>query len=346
MTHHRHRSNEDREDPGALLAAVPHLIGYYPSESLIVLTFHNVHTRPELVAGILVDLPDPDGYDHTIAKLITPLLADPEISGVIAIITTPTRTDEDLPHRELVTRLAHECGEISVPVLQALWTPGFRTDAPWISYADPLSSGTIDDPTASPFALASMVAGETTYSSRDEVVNLLQSRCDEATAARWNAELDSLTEHSLNDTGSDRQDVERQLVLDTIVALHHGGEVTESVLIRVLHAIGDVEVRDAVLSTALGRYSRAAERLWITLIRSAPPCREVVEATVLLAFSAYTRGHGALAAIALERALDTDPDHTLTRLLTQATALGITPDDLAVIAYTTPPGPETGHTQS
>jgi Domain of unknown function (DUF4192) len=67
------------------------------------------------------------------------------------------------------------------------------------------------------------------------------------------------------------------------------------------------------------------------LVRKAPP-PELADVAALLAFSAYLRGEGALAGVALERIEATRPDHRLGRLLRQALDVGIPPADLAVIA--------------
>ncbi|MBQ0928585.1 DUF4192 domain-containing protein [Saccharopolyspora endophytica] len=339
----RLHAREGMDGPSDLLAAVPHLIGFYPAESLIVLTFHDVHTEPHVNTAIRMDLPNQGEYDCIIARVMPALLADSDIEGVVAIVTTTVdkHAGHCLPHAELVTRLARRCGELAVPLLQAFWTPEFRADAPWGSYADPRLSGTIADPATSALAVASALAGEVTYGSRAEMTNLLSPQHDEDTAARWSAALDALTEHPTTGTDSEQCAAQHRLVLDTIQALAEGGEVDEDILIRVLHAIGDIRIRDAVFTTALGPHSRAAERLWITLIRSAPTGPEVVEAAVLLTFSAYVRGHGTLAAIAAERALHADPDHTLARLLAQAMACGIGPNEIALIAHAaTEPGPD------
>ncbi|MEU7524675.1 DUF4192 family protein [Saccharothrix sp. NPDC042600] len=52
---------------------------------------------------------------------------------------------------------------------------------------------------------------------------------------------------------------------------------------------------------------------------------------MLPAMYAYIRGDGALAMIALDRALDARPDHTLAGLLLRAVNRGIPPTELADI---------------
>ncbi|MEB3372439.1 DUF4192 domain-containing protein [Saccharopolyspora mangrovi] len=326
------------DGPSDLLAAVPHLVGFYPVDSVIVLTFHDIHARPRLAAAMRLDVPRPAVYDRFLATVQPPLLADPDVDGVIAVVTTAAGdlAAEGLPHHGLVSRLATLCSEIGVPLLQAFWTPEFRAGAPWGSYADPLVTGTVADPSASALGVVAALAGEVTYSSLPEMTELLAPQLDEASAARWRTALDTLTDQTTTATTGEYDNAAHRLVLETIHALAEGGEVCEDILIRVLHAISDQRIRDAVFRTALGPHARAAEGLWITLMRCAPTGPEVVEAAVLLTFSAYMRGHGTLAALALERALHIDPDHSFARLLNQALSYGIPPDKLAPIADAEP----------
>ncbi|MDT5148076.1 MAG: hypothetical protein QOC58_2721, partial [Mycobacterium sp.] len=75
--------------------------------------------------------------------------------------------------------------------------------------------------------------------------------------------------------------------------------------------------------------------LWALLARTLPPPWRV-EALVLLAFSAYARGDGPLAGVALEAALRCEPDHRMAGMLDTALQSGIGPErirDLAVTGY-------------
>ncbi len=78
----------------------------------------------------------------------------------------------------------------------------------------------------------------------------------------------------------------------------------------------------------LGEHAQAAENLWITLVRKAP-APELAEVATLLAVSTYVRGEGALAHIAIERALDADPAHTLADLIRHTLDSGIPPSEFA-----------------
>jgi Domain of unknown function (DUF4192) len=70
--------------------------------------------------------------------------------------------------------------------------------------------------------------------------------------------------------------------------------------------------------------------LWTECTRRAPTPLDAAPAT-LLAVSAWLRGDGAMANVALSRALDSEPDYALARLLAQALAACIAPAELRAL---------------
>jgi hypothetical protein len=78
---------------------------------------------------------------------------------------------------------------------------------------------------------------------------------------------------------------------------------------------------------ALGPRAAAAELLWTECTSRVPEPLDAAPAT-LLAVSAWLRGDGAMARIALDRALDSQPDYALAGLLSQGMDAGLGPRDL------------------
>jgi hypothetical protein len=105
-------------------------------------------------------------------------------------------------------------------------------------------------------------------------------------------------------------------------------------LARVAWGLRDLRVRDRALGFALGPSAGAAEVLWTEGTRRLPEPLDAAPAT-LLAVSAWLRGDGAMARIALDRALDSQPDYALADLLSRAMDAGLSPRDLrAMVAGT------------
>ncbi|HEY0637743.1 MAG TPA: DUF4192 domain-containing protein, partial [Pseudonocardiaceae bacterium] len=99
-------------------------------------------------------------------------------------------------------------------------------------------------------------------------------------------------------------------------------------VVRLAVALTDPVVRDRSMKLCLGETADAAERLWQALTRLTP-APEVAEPATLAAVSAYLRGDGALAGIALERAEEAWPGHNLSTLLRFVLAQGVPPSRLS-----------------
>jgi hypothetical protein len=102
---------------------------------------------------------------------------------------------------------------------------------------------------------------------------------------------------------------------------------------RLACALTDPRVRDTMYAVAVGSAGHEAEALWAMMVRVLPdPSR--VEALVLLAFSAYSRGDGPLAGISLGEALRADPTHKMAQMLDRALQTGMRPQQIRELART------------
>jgi Domain of unknown function (DUF4192) len=86
-----------------------------------------------------------------------------------------------------------------------------------------------------------------------------------------------------------------------------------------------VRVRDEILTWFDGDWGDAARELLLDLVRHAVPPYEVPPLTVL-AWIAYLQGEGALAGIALDRALTAEPGYGMAKILDQALTGACNPD--------------------
>ena len=109
-----------------------------------------------------------------------------------------------------------------------------------------------------------------------------------------------------------------------------GTRLPDARVARVLWALTLTEVRDRALATALGKDAAAAEVLWTECTRRAPVPLDGAPAT-LLAVCAWLRGDGAMANVALDRALAADPGAVLPRLLADGLAACLPPAELRAL---------------
>jgi uncharacterized protein DUF4192 len=342
-------------EPGDLIAAVPHMLGFNPAHSLIVLTLHDLAHTPRFGVTMRIDLPCPMRVCGFGEYLLDGPLGRQQAEAVVLIVvgekpnvdacadvcgctcqdpphepSTVDDRDGGPPHTDLVDMICDAFRRAGIVTAHALWAPEIRAGAEWVCYVDPDCSGTVADPQGSAVAAAMAAAGVVTFGSREELRALVAPE-SAATTERWSAKLDLLAEELVEGYSPDKVTRDLRIVFAAIERIGAGAALTEDDLLRVLLAVSDTRVRDIALGTALGDSARAAEELWLTLVRKAPE-PELAEVAALLAFSAYLRGEGALAGAALERIERAQPDHRLGLLLRQAIDAGISPVELAIIA--------------
>ncbi|MBA8825668.1 hypothetical protein FHX42_003034 [Saccharopolyspora lacisalsi] len=334
-------------DPGEVLAAVPHMVGFRPTDSIVFIVVDRQAQR--LGMTLRVDLPPLDRVNDFVEHVVHGPMGNQHVDAVIMAVVGGSSGDSATegapdvagpgeaasppastpPCSELVGMLRDEFGDMGSPVLHAVWTPRIRAESPWWCYGDG-RTGKVPDPDTSPLAAAMAVAGVVTFESREDLAALLTPEGEESIArrsARLDAMYEDIEQERVCAGGSPEADV--RIVLAAIRRTADGAALTEEDMLRVLIALSDARVRDLALGTCRTSLATAAEQLWITLVRRAP-APEVADVAALLAFSAYVRGDGALAGIALERVEESRPEHSLGTLLRKALGAGLPPSDLEV----------------
>lgn len=312
-------------DPSELIAAVPHLLGFHPRDSVVLLALHGKNLGLTLRAD-LVDR----AHAAVLAEQLLPPIARQRPTGVAVIVVGGTITAAgDPPHRALVDALDNALTGAGLPVVHAAWTTETAGGAPWRCYDDPLCAGKVADPTTSPLAVASVAAGAVTFNSREEMAELVAAE-DPTALQRRAILLDAAdAEHPM----SARLVAQRLVRLKKLHRAAATGNLTlsDGIIAEVASALCDHRVRDACLPWCTGAGAAAAERLWLALVR-ATPAPERAEPAALLALTAYLRGDGALAGVALDVALDACPHHSLSGLLRAALDGGLPPELLRGVA--------------
>jgi hypothetical protein len=262
----------------------------------------------------------------------------------LVIVGGRRRPGRPLPHAGFVGDLVEALGEFGLPVSHALWTPGITTGAPWACYVDDECGGSLPDPRATVLAATATERGTVAFDSRDELAGLLAPRSPEALARRA-AGLARLPSPPWPDSTclTDAVSVVRQAFAR---CCRGEGPPTDEEAVLLASALKLPEVRDVCLAMAVPSNTaaaREAERFWLMLVRELPP-PERAEPAALLGFTAYMRGDGAFAGMALENALAAAPDHLLATLLKRVLDRGTPPEVLRGLAAAADPlsafGPE------
>lgn len=120
-------------------------------------------------------------------------------------------------------------------------------------------------------------------------------------------------------------DAGRAAVREAIGTYRAGGRITDDDQMAWLAVtLADLRVRDDAWARMDPKHRAAHQRLWTDVVRRATESYVPAPAS-LLAFTAWQCGEGALANIALERALDADPGYSMAQLIGQAVDAGLPP---------------------
>ncbi|MFC4858517.1 DUF4192 family protein [Actinophytocola glycyrrhizae] len=312
-----------RHDLSAMTAGIPAMIGFPPTDSLVLFTFRP-GLAPTVGTTMRVDLPAPEHVEAVTAQLVAATRLN-EAVAALAVVTGGT-ADE---HRPLVDALRKAYADNDIQLIHASWVRTLSHGERWQCYLDPQCTDTIPDPQASTWATATAIAGDVTYRNREDMAAQLAPDPPE-TLARREELLDAhLRNPSTPYTGADLE-ADVTLVTNMLTDAERTPELptlTDRQVVRLARALSHPEVKDECMAAALTETPHSAERLWTVLVR-ALPAPERAEPAVLLALSAYLRGAGVLAALAVRTALDANPGQALAVLLHMALTRGLPPHHL------------------
>lgn len=310
--------------PSELLASIPALLGFHPSESLVTLGLRGERAT-ELTLVLRSDLPPPQQF-RELAHCLLPPLVQHGAAAVAQVVIGGRPQDDDLPGRELLARCEAVFVAAGLPIVHQLWLPETSAGSRWRCYDETDCTGLLPDPDATSLATLAASSGLTVHDRREDIAATLTADPDDILARR-SAALDRASADA--ERGSPYPPRQRwQLVRDAIeAAIHNPPDPSDEDVIQLAMALSDHRIRDMCLDFDELPDVLAAERLWTALARAMPP-PEQAEPACLLAYSAYARGDGVLAGIALQRAETADPGHRLSSLLRGALTIGLSPDKL------------------
>ncbi len=341
-----------------LAAALPQLLGFVPSESLVLVALTGPRAA-RVGVTLRVDLPDPDDATAVAAAAVARLGHEPP-AAVVALVVTEApdvrgRDDDhldlldrplddldpvalrllrtagaDLPGRPVVEAVAAALADAGVPLLGASLVRSGRwwdLDCPEPccdpGAGRPLPGGT------SELAAAAVLQGQVVAADRAELVARLAPVSGPAAVVMGRAcavvgaaQAEALHRHGWEELAARSWRLVRGAVLDS--GSGPGPRLTDEDVARLGWALTDLEVRDQAMGLGTGPTASAAEALWTELVRRLPAPLDAAPAT-LLAATTWARGDGATAGIALDRALHSQPAYGLARLLVQGLAAGLPP---------------------
>lgn len=295
-----------------VVAAVPHQLGFTPTESLVVLCCHE--PRGQVGLSMRVDLPD---------EQLEPVLVDSMVDRVRheratrVVLAVYTEQDGHLPRQNLVDDLRLQLEDLVIT--EALLIKGGRfwsyvcsepecCPAQGRSVAEAVGSAPVQLlasenalagrsvlPTRA--ALAASVAGPVLLAAQ-----AARQRCERAFDAAQTESIAGSPQRAVDDW---RAAVDRWR--------DQPAELDDREAARLAMALHTKAVRDQV-ATWVADDREVLPALVAEVCRRTPPPYDAPVAT-LLGWLTYACGGGALVVIALERALATDPDYAMARML-------------------------------
>lgn len=319
--------------PGRLIASLPALLGFTPEKSLVLVTLES----SALGAVMRVDLTSrlADAMDR-IADVVSAAKPDAAIAVVVdADCSRCMMCAED--YRRLCAQLRGLLARQGITLLAAHVVDRVEAGGRWRCADLCGACGTVDDPASSPLAMAAVLDGRRLYARREDLQEVVRVQ-DPARSERLAGVVAEQSSQRERDTSGMQHDRARRDVEDVMALagrVSAGAELSDTEAAGLACALTDVIVRDTLYALAVGERAADAEALWAALSRLLPePWR--LEALALLAFSAYARGDGPLAGIALEAALRCGGEHRMASMLDTALQSGMRPEqirELAVSGY-------------
>ncbi|HEY0718220.1 MAG TPA: DUF4192 domain-containing protein [Streptosporangiaceae bacterium] len=317
--------------PAAVLSVVPHLLGFVPSKSLIVLGAGPPRDRVHVT--LRFDLPDPP----------RPRAARDIAQHAVSVLTGQRQA--------LAVAIGYGPGHLVTPLADAIRTAAGRAG---LELRDVLRvdngrywSYLCRNPACCPPQGVPLESGHPAGAAMDAAG--MPVLPDRAALSASIASLGGLTRTSMRDatcraearvaglltraSRPGRENEARRLVLleglsavtDALATYRQGRRfATDDQAAWLALALTSLRIRDDAWSRMDAEFRDAHTRLWTDIVRRAEPAYLPAPAS-LLAFTAWQSGNGALANVALDRALAVSPGYSMALLLRDTIDAGAPP---------------------
>lgn len=303
--------------PSEILQVIPYLLGFHPEHSVVIVAMRG----KAVVVSARYDLDAPPAC----AEPLCHSAAAAGATGALVALYDDAVTGHPLAHRAYCDELRGLFAKYHLTEVDALAVGARR----WWSYRCQDRSCCPPDGTelvdAGPVAAGAVAEGLVALPGRADLEAEL--RPDSERTAEVLAALLLLGEEA-----DDRPDVDvraedwaavRRFVRE---ARRGSGAPAPEFAARVLSALMDIGVRDATVGFLTSRPEREVEVAWRDLVRAAPPLWRAPVATIY-ALWCQAAGGGARANIAIQAALDANPNYSMAQLLDEAQFRGVNPQE-------------------
>jgi hypothetical protein len=317
--------------PAELVAAVPYLLGFHPHESLVAVGLD--HTRVVVTARINL----PNLHLPNVPRTLFDALTRASANKTVIILFTDTDTDTGIAEAAVSQLLTDTVQAAGLEMLDLLLVTGGR----WRSLLCQNTSCCPAEGTAIPaeptlIAAAAIHAGLQALPNREALAAMFEPIPESNLEVELRVEQDRQLQVVL--TGE--RDAEDHSVVEELVAAQRAAQARrmppDEQVARFAIALQGYPVRDAMW-LAIDDGQLPGAELWVNLARRLPRPYDAAP-LFLAAWSAYRDGNGAVAGIAAELALVSDPDYSAAGLLLSALRYGVDPRTLPKLSSPVPGG--------
>jgi hypothetical protein len=328
--------------PAEVASAVPYLLGFVPTDSLVVVGLAGQRVLVGSRAGLPAEFGDGTDFravmDHLAAILRTHDTTGALLVGYGQAAPVGVAVRIATAALRAVGLAVHDAQRVADGRVFSLVCANPRCSPP---------GGTPFDSGSSIAAASAVAAGLVALPDRDALAQQLAPTTGPARAAftaATHAAARHLREHldaTAEDTGTaHRQDLApispgpavlcdgRRAVTDALDIYRCGGVLDTDRAAALTVVLGVPSVRDFAITRTSGEPWQIS--MWTDLLRRAEPAFAPGPA-VLLALAALQAGNGALADCAIDRALAADPHHRLAHLVREAIQIGIDPHTVTTL---------------
>lgn len=317
--------------PHDLLAAIPFLIGYHPTDSLVIVSLKEdcVGMAMRVDYPITESVTSAEAFDALVYHLVRE-----GAQGALIVAYVPEGRSDGV---EILENISIALTRVEIPIRESLLIAGGRWRSVLCADQDccPAEGNELPEITSSRVAVEQVADGRPMpYGNREGMADSIAS-------LPLANDVDFVTQvaQSCIDPDSDQlqkaQRIGALAVLDLasrFISGSLGRDIAgdQKLSAQVLASLCDIQVRDF----ALGSHDEASIEIywtmWRYLIRIAPSGFVAPVASLLAALS-YEKGEGALAQRCLDRALADDPSYSLAGLLRRVFSAGWPPESFGAM---------------
>ncbi|WP_408895605.1 DUF4192 domain-containing protein [Nocardioides sp. R1-1] len=295
--------------PEDLFAAAPVLLGFWPEQSVVLMTFgarHPFHAR--------IDLPPTVAGSAVVRRQLAAALLGPALRHGADQVVLLYYAEDSAPAEAAHRTLRRACRRSGLEVLAALATDG--THYRDLEHRVPAARSRRHpvDVSAHPFVVEAIVDGRLAHRTRADLVSSVDQNpaAAEAVASALRSGRHAedgvpASDSAVREAGAWVAHAVRDLVADETPP----GDDDLAHLLWVMQA---PRVRDAAWSTITRASAQEHVRLWSGVVRRAPESL-VAAPAALLGWAAWQAGDGALAWIAVDRCTRASPGYRMAALL-------------------------------